>query len=203
MGNKTLTVGLIVLAIIVGLLCVGLGVVGSYQGAYNKLAVMQAGIPVARGNMTSGIRVLSTKIDAMDAIMNSTFSAEETVQIGYAEARSGYDRALEQYDQSGDPLPVIKAAADLGLVFNVQVENPPTTGFAELGASTQREVAEAFNQMLRLVLDYNGVVGEYNGYRKQLFMPQIAGNLGGYPASYDVYEVEGAGIPASYDEITE
>lgn len=191
--NKTLVIILIIVAI---LACVVFGFLSRGISVYNEFVLRQNQIGEAKSNFDVAVTFMTQKIEAVYKIMQSAFDAETLLQTGIAEKRSGYQEAVE----GGNPAEIAEAAAAFAINFNAVAENPPVTGFADLATGTQREVAEAYNQLTTALVDVNTVTRRYNEYRQKLVLPKIVGGIGGFPESYEYYETTKE-IPQSFEDI--
>ncbi len=189
-------VGVAVLMIII--------VIASLIGVWNSLNYKFQNANAGASKYSAALNVSTAKIQGVWGMSERYLQHESVTFQGVAQARSGFLRAKEAFEQaraggSSSTLDLTKIAmvaqaafAELarqgGLSINVQIEAYPQLRGAETTEKAMRTMEEGTNEIKTALDDWITTIRDYNAYRGS-FWPNVWGSMmGRFPSKLEYYE---------------
>lgn len=175
---------LVVLGAAALIVCCALGgLVLNFQSTQKALLLKQQTVERGKAQYDGALDIVTQKIIGAFDLADRQIAHEDRAYQTLADARKAYEAA-----SSGTPPEQVLAAQGFTLAFRAVVEDNPEFASAAVVQDAMNAMEEAVNEVFTAFQDWQDGVFKYNQYRGQLFMPLIAGNMLGFPRSFDYYE---------------
>lgn len=188
MQRNTLLVVLGAIALIV--CCTLGGLVLNFQSTQKALLLKQQTVERGKAQYDGALDIVTQKIIGAFDLADRQIAHEDRAYQVLADARKAYEDAAS----SGTPPEQVLAAQGFSLAFRAVVEDNPEFASATVVQGAMNAMEEAVNEVFTAFQDWQDGVFKYNQYRGQLFMPLIAGNILGFPRSFEYYEGVSQGL---------